>query len=87
MIKDGENAATFSWQRDLRGWLECLESAGDLKTVSAKVKPDGEIQEIGRQMSACGGPAVLCTNIENHEESWCSRLLIGRGEVSSRLIA
>jgi UbiD family decarboxylase len=77
MAKDSANAATFSWQRDLRGWLDCLESAGDLKTVSAKVTPDGEIQEIGRRMSACGGPAVLFTNIENHEESWCSKLLIG----------
>jgi 4-hydroxy-3-polyprenylbenzoate decarboxylase len=50
--------------------------AGDFKTVSAKVAPDGEIQEIARQLSATGGPAVLFDNIEGHEDTWCTKLMV-----------
>ena len=46
------------WSRDLRGWLEKLTDEGELKVVTAKVECGGEIQEIGRQMSARKGPAV-----------------------------
>ena len=66
-----------SWSRDLRGWLEKLTEEGELKTVSAKVECGGEIQEIGRQMSARQGPAVLFENIEGHEDTWCKKLFVG----------
>ncbi|MBW2370264.1 MAG: UbiD family decarboxylase, partial [Deltaproteobacteria bacterium] len=63
--------------RDLRGWLELLKEKDDLRVVDEKVTPDGEIQEIGRQMSLREGQAVLFTNIEGHEDTWCSKLSIG----------
>ncbi len=39
---------TSNRSRDLRGWLEKLESEDELSTVEAKVECGGEIQEIGR---------------------------------------
>jgi UbiD family decarboxylase len=65
------------WSRDLRGWLEKLADDGDLKVVKAKVECGGEIQEIGRQMSARKGPAVLFENIDGHEDTFCKKLFIG----------
>ena len=71
------SASPAEWERDLRGWLGLLESEGLLKTVTAPVTPDGEIQEIGRQMSAIHGPAVLFENIEGYENTWCTKLFVG----------
>jgi UbiD family decarboxylase len=65
------------WSRDLRGWLECLEAENELKVVQSAVTPDGEVQEIARQMSARQGPAILFTNVVGHEETWCSKLFVG----------
>ncbi len=66
-----------SWSRDLRGWLEKLAEEGALNVVKAKVECGGEIQEIGRQMSARKGPAVLFEHIEGHEDTWCRKLFVG----------
>jgi len=71
------SAAPIERANDLREWLGLLESEGLLKTVTAPVTPDGEIQEIGRQMSAIHGPAVLFENIEGYENTWCTKLFVG----------
>ena len=63
--------------RDLRGWLDLLKEKDDLRVVDEKVAPDGEMQEIGRQMTLREGQSVLFTNIEGHEDTWCSKLSIG----------
>jgi len=75
----GEAAAApdKKWSRDLRGWLEHLKAEGELKEITAKITPDGEVQEIARQMSARKGPAVLFTDIAGHEKTWCKRLFVG----------
>jgi len=68
---------TATWSRDLRGWLEKLADEGELQVVKARVECGGEIQEIGRRMSALKGPALLLENIEGHEDTWCTKLFIG----------
>jgi UbiD family decarboxylase len=78
-------ASEKRWSRDLRGWMECLKAEGELKTVEAKVTPDGEIQEIARQMSARKGPAVLFTNIAGHEKTWCTKLIVGSQNTFSKV--
>ncbi|MFC1671194.1 UbiD family decarboxylase domain-containing protein, partial [Spirochaetota bacterium] len=65
------------WTRDLRGWLEKLEDEGELQKIGARVECGGEIQEIGKQMSARKGPAVLFENIDGYDDSWCKKLFVG----------
>lgn len=79
-LLEGQGAAPGpegKWLRDLRDWIERLRAVDELKVVSVKVTPDGEIQEIARQMSARKGPAVLFTNISGHEKTWCQKLFVG----------
>ncbi len=75
----------MNWSKDLRGWLEKLTEEGELKKVQAKVACDGEIQEIGRQMSTIKGPAILFENIESHEDTWCGKFFIGSLNTYSKI--
>jgi len=77
MSGKGRTSSRGGGSGDLRGWLECLEAEDELKVVDVPVTPDGEIQEIARQMSARQGPAVLFENVLGHERTWCSRLFVG----------
>ncbi len=77
MTEKGDSISGGRWSRDLRGWLECLDAENELKVVQAAVTPDGEVQEIARQMSARQGPAILFTNVAGHERTWCSKLFVG----------
>lgn len=63
--------------RDLRSWIEKLETEGELKTIEAKVDWDGEIAEIRRQVLEKRGPAILFENIKDHDNTWCRKLLTG----------
>ncbi len=76
-LEEKKKVVATKWSRDLRGWLEKLDAENELRTVKVKVECGGEIQEIGRQMSARKGPAVLFENIEGYENSWCRKLFIG----------
>ncbi len=86
-------ASPAEWSRDLRGWVDFLEEQGQLTKVTAPVSPDGEIQEIGRQMSAIGmnmgqqdqAQAVLFENIEGYENTWCTKLLVGSLNTTGKL--
>lgn len=49
--------------RNLRDYLDLLLREGDLATVDAPVDADLEIAEIHRRVIACGGPALLFTNV------------------------
>jgi len=63
--------------KDLRTWIQRLESEGDLKRIKARVDWDGEIAEICRQVQARKGPALIFENIKGHEKTWCRQLLTG----------
>ena len=84
---------SYPYERDLRGWMAYLEEEGLMRTVTAPVTPDGEIQEIGRQMSAIGmslkqpenSQAVLFTNIEGHDKTWCTQLFVGALNTTGKL--
>ncbi len=49
--------------RDLRQFLNLLESRGQLRRIAAPVDPDLEIAEISQRMLAGGGPALLFENV------------------------
>ncbi len=49
--------------RNLREYLDLLQREGDLATIEAPVDSDLEIAEIHRRVIACGGPALLFTNV------------------------
>ena len=49
--------------KDLRTWIEKLESEEELKRIKAQVDWDGEIAEIQRKSLEERGPALLFENI------------------------
>lgn len=50
--------------KDLREFLDLLESKGELKRVSTRVLPELEITEITDRVCKSGGPALLFENVE-----------------------
>jgi 3-octaprenyl-4hydroxybenzoate decarboxylase (EC 4.1.1.-) len=52
--------------RDLRAYLELLESKGMLRRVRASVSPILEIPEVLRRVMRSRGPAVLFENVQGH---------------------
>ncbi len=50
--------------RDLRGFIEILESKGQLRRISALVDPELEIAEISNRMLQAGGPGLLFENVK-----------------------
>ena len=52
--------------RDLRTFIDRLESAGQLCRVTARVDPRLEIAEIASRLVARGGPAALFQNVAGH---------------------
>jgi 4-hydroxy-3-polyprenylbenzoate decarboxylase len=61
--------------KDLRDWIELLKAEGDFREVKAKVDWDCELATIARHcMSAKNGPALLFSNIKEHEKTWCKKL-------------
>lgn len=53
--------------RDLRDFIELLESRGQLKRISAAVSPDLEITEICDRALKAGGPALLFENVTGYD--------------------
>ena len=51
--------------KDLRGFIDLLEQAGELKRVKAEVDPYLEITEISDRTLRAGGPALLFENPKN----------------------
>jgi 4-hydroxy-3-polyprenylbenzoate decarboxylase len=49
--------------RDLRGFLQLLESRGQLRRISAPVDPDLELAAIADRVLGLGGPALLFENV------------------------
>ena len=54
--------------KDLREWIETLESEGELARVKAKVDWDLEIGGITQRVFDEEGPALLFENIKGHED-------------------
>ncbi len=50
--------------RDLRQFLQLLETRGQLRRISAPVDPDLEIAEIANRMLQAGGPGLLFENVK-----------------------
>nr|WP_230841340.1 UbiD family decarboxylase [Gloeobacter morelensis] len=50
--------------RDLRTFLQLLESRGQLRRISAPVDRDLEVAEIANRLLAAGGPALLFENVK-----------------------
>ena len=72
--------------RDLRGWIDQLDSAGELARVSARVDWRDEVAAITRKTLNGHGPALLFEKIADYEESWCRRLFVN-GLGSARHVA
>lgn len=60
---------------DLRTWLTTLETAGELRRVSARVDWDEELGAITRANLALGGPALLFEHIAGYETGRCTKFL------------
>ena len=52
--------------RDLRHFIETLESKGELKRITTEVSQDLEIAEITDRTVKAGGPALLFENVAGH---------------------
>lgn len=52
--------------KDLRDFIEKLESMGELKRVSIEVDPNLEMTEICDRTLRAGGPAILFENVKGH---------------------
>jgi len=59
--------------RDLREWIDKLESEGELKRIEAEVHWDIEIGAITRTVQDMMGPALLFENIKDYKNSWCRK--------------
>lgn len=63
--------------KDLRHWVQRLETAGQLARITASVDLEGEVAAISRKVLTAQGPALLFENIPSHENAWCKRLFTG----------
>ncbi len=59
---------------DLRGWLQALESEGEIRRITAPVHWDVELGTITRHVLSAAGPALLFENIRDHERTYCRKL-------------
>ncbi|MBE9241935.1 UbiD family decarboxylase [Synechocystis salina] len=50
--------------RDLRGFIQLLETRGQLRRITAEVDPDLEVAEIANRMLQAGGPGLLFENVK-----------------------
>ena len=60
--------------KDLREWINKLESEGELARVQKEVDWNLEIGGIARENMDRGGPALLFENIKDHENAICKKL-------------
>ncbi len=60
---------------DLRSWLTTLQSAGQLRRVTAPVDWNEEIGAITRVNLSLDGPALLFENIIDHQRTRCTKFL------------
>lgn len=71
--------------KNLRQWIEMLESEGELKRIKAKVDWQGEIGAITRKVFSKRGPALLFENIKDYGDGICTRLFTGGLATKSRI--
>jgi UbiD family decarboxylase len=71
--------------RDLRGWMDQLEAAGELKRVKARVDWDDEISQVIRKVYMQSGPALLFENIKDHQNSFSRKLFTNGLGTKSRV--
>ena len=50
--------------RDLRGFIQLLETRGQLRRITAEVDPNLEVAEISNRMLQAGGPGLLFENVK-----------------------
>ena len=63
-MRDSSPTRTIAMaQRDLRDFLQLLESRGQLRRITAPVDPDLEVAAISDRVLAMGGPALLFENV------------------------
>ena len=62
--------------KDLRDWIDHLDSRGQLKRITTRVDWDQEMGALVRKVSGQAGPALLFENIKDYPQksSLCSRL-------------
>lgn len=53
--------------KDLREFIQRLESAGELRRIRTEVDPELEIAEIANRVVKAGGPALLFEKVKGHE--------------------
>ncbi len=71
---------------DLRGWIECLRSQGELHEIDAQVDWDVELGTITRKANGSGkGPALLFRNIKDYAAGRCTRVFTGSMASYSRI--
>ena len=71
--------------KDMREWIDKLETEGELKRVTAKVDWNLELGEVARRSLALKGPAILFENIKDYENTRCRRMLVNGISRHSRI--
>src|SRR3972149_3291540 len=72
---------------DLRAWIDCLESAGELHRINLEVDWDGEIGALTRIVRESTGQALLFENIKDYQNGRCRRLFTNFGRVNQLAMA
>lgn len=71
--------------KNLREWIERLESEGELKRIKTEVDWRGELAAITRKVFSKRGPALLFENIKDYRNGFCTKLLTGGLATKDRL--
>lgn len=71
--------------KDMREWMARLEAEGELKRIEAKIDWDLELAEVARKAIREHAPALLFTNIKDHEHTRCTKLFTNALTKRSRI--
>ncbi len=63
--------------KDLREWLDKLESEGELRRIKAQVDWDKELAAVTIMARRKGFSGLLFENIKDYQNTWCRRLFTG----------
>lgn len=72
--------------KNLREWIDKLDSEGELKRIKAEIDWRGELGALTRKVYSKQGPALMFENIKDYKHGICTKLFTG-GLVSRSRIA
>ena len=71
--------------KNLREWIDKLESEGELKRIKAEIDWRGELGALTRKVYSKRGPALMFENIKDYKDGICTKLFSGGLASRSRI--